>query len=373
MNLNNLKPITFADKDPQKILEGFVKGYEKESNRTLAKADPLMTLFNVLTAQFVSLRATIDFTGKQNLLPYAQDEYLDAFAADFDLERKKAVKARVTMIFTLSQVLGYDLTIEAGTRVTADSKIFFEVPETVSVKAGQESATIICIATVGGDAGNNYVAGQIVNLVDPIAYIGGVVNIDASTGGDNKESDELFQARRLAAPDKLSTAGPDNAYKYWAREASTAVIDVEPYSPSPGVVQLVPLMTDGRLPTPAELALILETCNPEDRRPLTDKLEVIAPKQIDYRIELTYWISSKTDVEVSQIQAGVAQAVANFIYLTKTKLGRAINPSLLEAMIMAAGARRVVITAPTQTELTCLQVGNNTELVINYGGIEKDY
>ena len=42
-------------------------------------------------------------------------------------------------------------------------------------------------------------------------------------------------------------------------------------------------------------------------------------------------------------------------------------------MIMTAGARRVVITAPTQTELTCLQVGNNTELVINYGGIEKDY
>lgn len=368
----NLPPITFAAKDPDAIKNGMLAKYKELSGRTLAPADPTMTLFEVFTAQFVSLRAAIDFTGKQNLLAYAEDDYLKHRVSDFGLKAKEAVKARVSMIFTMTQKLSYGLTIKKGTRVTADSKFYFEVPESVTIQPGDISALIICVATIGGDAGNLYKAGLITNLVDPIAYIGGVVNIDDSTGGDDDESNDSLRERRLLAPEALSTAGPDNAYKYWAKSATTDVIDVEVYSPEPGVVRIVPLMADGRMPTKTELELILVTCNPSDKRPLTDNVEVAAPTQVDYGIKLKYWISSKTNIEISQVQDNVDKAIRNFIYLTKTKLGRAINPSVLNRMIMDAGARRTQIDNPVQAELNSWKVGNNISCSVEFGGIEED-
>lgn len=372
-NQFGLPDITFAYKDPELIKAQLAARFKDKSGRELAAADPIMTIFNVITAELVGLRSTIDFTGKQNLLAYSRDSYLDHKNKDFDLERFQAVKAAATIRFTLNQLQKEDVVIPAGTKVNADSKVYFMVQEDTTVKLGLSYIDITCLATIGGEIGNNYLPGTIVTQFNPLPFIGGVLNLDMSAGGVNRESDESFRERRLVAPHALSTAGPDKGYEYWARTASSSIIDVEPYSPTPGVVQIIPLMTDGRFPTGAELDLITKACRPDDRRPLTDKVESVTPVAADYEIKLTYWISSKAEIDTPQIQANVTAAIDKFIYLTKTKLGRAINPSVLENMIMAAGARRVSIEKPGQKELTSLQVGNNTNCDVTYGGIEKDY
>lgn len=371
--INNLPEISFAYKDPAKIKADLVTRYQLESGRTLVEADPLMSFINVLVAMFVGIRADIDFTGKQNLLAYAVDDYLDHKCEDFALERRKAEPARVTILFTLSQVLSRDIVILKNTQVTADSKIFFYTPDNTVIPAGSDSVQVVCIASTGGSAGNNYQIGEIVKLVDPIQYVSTVVNIDVSAGGVDEESIEQFRARRLLAPAALSNAGPDDNYKYYALSASSAVADVQVNSLTPGVVDIIALMTDGRLPTSAELELIKNTCNPKNVRPLTDNIVTLAPQQIDYEIEFTYWVSSKSSIDLTQLAESVNKATEKFIYNTKTKIGKAVNPSDLQALLMSTGVRRVQINKPAQTELTCYQVANNTSIKINFGGIENDY
>lgn len=372
--MRSLPDIHFAEKDPKQIEDEILAKYSEVSGRnTLSLADPI-TIFNkVFTSQITILRNAIDKAGRMNLLATTEEEYLDAFVKDFDLERKVAVSASVTIRFTLTQAQLKDVVIVKGTLVSSGDNVFFYVPQDTTVLAGESYKDIVCICLTGGVIGNNYEAGVINQLFKEQQFIGGVSNLDVSSGGVDREDDELLYERRLAAPGGLSTAGPDKGYIFIARNATPAVIDVEPYSPTPGVVQIIPLMIDGRFPTQAELDTIRKACSEKDKRPLTDKVEAITPKTFDYEIDLTYWISSKAETDIEQTQESVQKAVDNFIYLVKTKLGRAINPSLLEQMLMNAGARRVVINSPKQQELTSLQVGNNTLSNVVFGGIEKDY
>ncbi len=369
----SLPDIHFAEKDPAVIEAEILDKFKELSDRTLAPADPIMTVFKVVVAQLAILRNSVDKAGRMNLLMTTEDEYLDALVKDFNLVRKEAVEASVTIRFTLTQTQLKDIVILKGTKVTAGDNVFFAVTEDTSILAGELYKDIVCKCTVGGIVGNNYLAGTINQQVQPQQFIGGVLNIDISSGGLDKESDDSLIERRLVAPNALSTAGPDKGYIFIARNAVAGVIDVEPYSPTPGVVQIIPLMTDGRFPTISELKIILEACSPSDKRPLTDKVEAIPPLAADYVIDLTYWVSSKAQIEIDQIQKNIQKAVDDFVYLVKTKLGRPINPSLLEQMIMNAGARRVEIRSPKLQELTCLYVANNTNTNVEFGGIEKDY
>lgn len=370
--LTSLPPVTFADKDPQKIQDDIVNRYTELSGRNLAQSDPIYLFLKGITAQIVTLRSLIDFTGKQNLLNYATDNYLDTKVTDFDLVRIPATYATTIIEFTLVQELLTTLVIPKGTRVTPDSTLFFEVPNDTVVPIRTKSIQIKCICTTAGTSANNINIGLINNLVDPIAYVQSAVNITVSSGGVESESDEALRERRLLAPDKLSTAGPEKSYEYYARQTLTNIIDVDTYSPTPGVVRVAILLKDGVLPSDEDLEKLYIGLSPEGVRPLTDKVETIAPKQVDYSIDITYWLSVQPNLDITQIQKNINEAVTNFVYYEKTKLGRAINPSVLIQMIMQAGARRVEVRDPVQIEINRQEVANVKNINIVFGGLESD-
>lgn len=368
----NLPDIHFAEKDPALIEAEMVTVVKELSGRTLAPADPLMTAIKVLTTQFTALRSSIDFAGRMNLLSTTQDEYLDEKVKDFDLERNKAVPAYVTIRFTLAAPQLKNITIAKDTKVSAGDNVYFAVPNDVVIKAGDTSVDIICYCTVGGVIGNDYEPGQINTQFNPQPFIGGVVNTDTSAGGVDREEDDSLKERRRLAPEALSTAGPDGAYIFWAKTASNQIIDVKVDSPNPGEVVIYPLMIEGRMPTDSELALVLAVVSPEDRRPLTDKVSAKTPEQIEYSIELRYWLSSKMPLDPEQMKANINQAVQDFIYSIKTNLGQAINPDILHKMVMNAGARRIELINPPQLNLKQYQVGKNISCSVEFVEIEVD-
>lgn len=370
--LTNLAPVSFADKDPQKIQDEMVARFSELDGRTLAQADPVYLFLKGMTAEIVNWRSTVDFAGKQNLLAYAIGEYLEQKVADFKLSRIPAVSAIVMITFTLVQPLSTALIIPKGTLVTPDGKIFFMVPEDAVVPIGDKEINIKCICTTTGIVGNNIAAGLINQITSKIAYVQSAVNITVSGGGADAESDDDLRNRRLLAPDKLSTAGPEKSYEYYARETLTNIIDVDTYSPTPGVVRVAILMKDGALPTPSELDAVYNGLTPSSVRPLTDKVEVVAPIQVDYTINLTYWLSTKPNSDIKQLQKNITDAVDQFIFYEKTKLGRSINPSILIKMVMSAGARRVEVRTPKQLEISRQEVASVTNVNIVFGGLEAD-
>lgn len=70
------------------------------------------------------------------------------------------------------------------------------------------------------------------------------------------------------------------------------------------------------------------------------------------------------------IIAAAPAAVDNYVLWQKSKLGRDINPSELIVRVMAAGAKRVAVTAPVFKVTTDTQVAICSTKTVTLGGIE---
>lgn len=371
MNNNNLPEVIFVDADSAKVEAAVFSSYEEITGRTLQKGDPVRLFLLTIAAIIILLLNAINETGKQNLLRYAKGNNLDHLGALLGVSRIPKTSAKVTMEISLSAILGYNITIPAGTRFTADGKIFFALEDTLIIPAGYQTTTGIANCTVAGIDGNDYLPGQIKTLVDPIAYVASVVNITKSEGGAEIEDDESYREAIRLAPEGFSVAGPIDAYRYFAKRASASIVDVEPTSPSPGVVDVRILLKNGILPEEEMLRIVEDALHDKDIRPLTDNVCVAAPEVINYDINLKYFIYADDKAQETAIRNNVEKAISAFILWEKEKLGREVNPDELIRRIREAGAKRVDLTAPSYVSLNRTQVAIEGNVVVEYGGAEN--
>ena len=110
-------------------------------------------------------------------------------------------------------------------------------------------------------------------------------------------------------------------------------------------------MEDGSLASDEMKTAILAACNDENIRPLTDKVSVEDAELVQYDITMTYYLSRDSTESAATIQANVESAVQEFIAWQCAQIGRDINPSKLNQMVVAAGAKRTIITSPVFTVL----------------------
>jgi phage-related baseplate assembly protein len=367
----NLPEIQFTEKSAQQIEADMVNRYKDLTGISLGPADPRRKFIQAIVPILAQQRSLIDFSGKQNLLGYAVGDYLDHIGAISETTRLEPAYATTTVRFTLSTSM--QRTIPAGTRVTAGDGIFFATAEEATVEAQQTYADVGSTCTVPGVAGNGYLPGEINRLVDPLQWVQSVSNTTESEGGADAETDDAYAERIQQAPESFSVAGPDGAYRYWARTASQLIIDVLVHSPSPGVVEIRPLLQGGEVPGQEILDLVDLVCNDRAIRPLTDDVQVLTPEQVDYDISLTYWISTANASIAASIQSAVNQAVNDYKLWQKSKLGRGIDPSELNARIKSAGAKRVVVTLPAAYQsIESYQVAAEDQVTVTYGGLEND-
>lgn len=368
--LDNLADIVFVDADADEVESYVIGRYEAITGRTLAKGDPVRLFLLTITALIVLLLNKINETGKQNLLRYATGDNLDHLGALVGVERIPAKAAVTTMRVKLSDELQTATIIPAGTRFTAGDNVFFALDAPLVIEAGTISADGSATCLTKGELGNGYVVGQLKTLVDPVPYVDSVVNITTSEGGAEVQDDGSYREDIRLAPEHFSTAGPDGAYVYHAKRASSKISDVTVWSPEAGKVEVRPLLAGGELPGEEMLQQVKATLNDKTVRPLTDNISVLAPEQVSYSINLTYYIASDNKAQATAIQNAVNAAVDDYVLWQKSKLGRDINPSELIVRVMAAGAKRVAVTAPAFTATTDMQVAICSGKSVTLGGIE---
>lgn len=370
--LKSLPDIVFADADASKVENYILSEYKKITGRSLAKGDPVRLFLLTITAVIVLLLNKINETGKQNLLRYAAGANLDHLGALVGVERMPATAAVTTMQITLSATLGTATIIPGGTRFTAGDNVFFALSSPLIIPAGElvGAGKAVCL-DVGGK-GNGYIAGQLKTLVDPVPYVAKVTNITVSEGGAELEDNESYREAIRTAPEKYSVAGPQGAYEYFAKRASTSIKDVSVWSPVPGTVEIRVLVDGGEAPGAELLEQITAELNDKTIRPLTDKVVVKAPDYISYDLDVRFFIDRSDAAEATQIIDQINNAVSDFVAWQQGRIGRDINPSRLVADMMAAGAKRVELKAPgfkslSQTEAARLNVKN-----VVYGGLEDE-
>lgn len=382
MDLSNLPDVTFVTKDVDTILSEMINNYQdayyKQTGNqiTLYPGDEIRIFLYSQALREFQLRQLIDFSAKQNLLKYSVDDYLDNLGAFQDTPRLQADYATVPEQFNLSAPQSTAQTIPKGTRITLNSNsngIYFATTEDIAVPAGNTSVTAVLECTKSGSIGNGFTPGQLNVLADPLPWIASVINLDVSQGGSDIESNDNYRERIHEAPEGFSVAGPEGAYLYFAKKYNSNVLDIKLNSPSPGTLDMRVLLTRGELPTATFLSGLKSYLSDKTIRPLTDNLGVNAADEVNYDINLTYYILSENSAMVDTIKNNVAQAVEDYKLWQRSKIGRDINPDELTAKIKSAGAKRTVITSPTYTALTGTQVAiPSVNVTVTYGGLEDD-
>ncbi len=358
----------------EQLVKDFQEKYAEITGKEilLAKADPVRLVLYAAALQLYQGMQYIDNAAKQSFLKYSYGNFLENLGALKGIKRNGGTPARTVVRFILSEPRENITVIRAGTRITPGGNVFFCTEGEGVIPAGEISVDLPVICTENGEIGNDYSAGSIKTLVDKIPYMGKVYNTEESSGGAETESDENLAERIYLAPSKYSVAGPDDAYRYWVKTYNPSITDVMVTSPQPGDVDIRFTIGDGELPSRGMVESVEEFLMQGERRPLTDRVTVGIPEVVPYHVDVEYWINETDKGKAAAIRKNVEEAVQGFAYWQKKQIGRDINPSYLNYLMVQAGAKRVVVTQPEftvvgDTGLAVMETRN-----VAYGGVERD-
>ena len=370
MKLKDVSPISFATADPDEIDVEVVATVEKLLGRKLERADPLRIYLRAVELLLLQIRLLVDRVAKQNLLAFAEGEYLERLGDLVGVERLPATAAWTTVEVTLSTPREAPTVIKKNTRVTAGDEIYFALDEPLIFLAGEVTKACRATCTVTGEVGNNYAVGEINQIVDPQAFLQSIQNVTPSAGGSDVESDDNLRERIHEAPEAYSCAGSEGAYQFHTKSVSALISDVAVDSETPGTVQVYPLMKGGELPTQEILDAVDEYLNKRTVRPLTDQLSIRVPTINEYELDLSYWISREDVTAAAEIQAAAEVAVQDFIEWQRSKLGRDLNPSRLIHMLLTAGVKRVEVRSPQFAATDKFTVSIPSSVTATFAGLE---
>lgn len=309
----------FVETDAQKIISEMVADYETATGKKLAPAQVERLLINGFAYREYLLRTAINEAALQNLVSFARFPALDYLGELVGVRRLPASRAECLLRFFL--VAGHNgLVIPDGIRVQSiDGQAIFITTESKAIAAGVLTADIKAQCTIEGKVGNGYAAGAVAVILDPQAYVSTVINLDETNGGADEENDDELRERIRLAPASFSNAGSRGAYKFFAKSAHPAIIDVAVTSPVPGQVNIYPLLAGGQDPSQEIIDAVFAKCNADKVRPLTDTVIVEAPTKIDYALIVN--LTLLTDAIQGAVVNEVTQNLQAYVDERKTRLG----------------------------------------------------
>lgn len=178
------------------------------------------------------------------------------------------------------------------------------------------------------------------------------------------ESDLNLRSRVQMKFDSLSTAGPENSYKYHAFSADGRVADVSVISPSPAFVTVSILQKESEKNiASSELIKIVEKAlNAEDVRPIGDRVTVQSATIVEYEIDADLVIGK--DPQTATLLENAQRNIEKYVNEQK-RIGRSIYRSAIYAELHVKGVDNVIIRKPAQDViLTATQASfcNNIKL-----------
>lgn len=375
----DLPDISFIDNDTldammHRLVSNYEKKYKEVTGQTisLGAADPARIQLYAVALDLYQIEQYVDRAGKQDLIKYSYDGFLDNLAGNRGVTRQQAAAAKTTIRFTLSATRDYAIGIPAGTRLTNGDGVYFQTTEYTESAAGSSYVDVEAECTAQGIEGNDFLPGQINILVDPLPYVASVTNTTTTAGGTDLEDDTSLAERTFLAPSGYSTAGPQDAYTFWVRTYNTDIGSVRPTTPEPGKVTVYILMRDGTRPGETLISGLQEFLRQEGVRPMTDLVTVSAPEVKTFNLSLTYHIARSNQASATAIQSKVNAAIDEYITWQTTEIGRDVDPSELIRLVRAAGAKRPAVTAPDFTAISETQVAQLGTKSVTYGGLEDD-
>ena len=366
--ITSLPEPVFVSMDPATIRTEAIAKFEELTGRPLLESQSEMVMIDLWTYLDSLHRKAMNEAGKQTLAQYAGFPMLNYIGAMKGVHQRDAEVALTTLRFTLVAIQAFDVLVPAGTRVrSTDGAVTFATSEALTIAAGQATGDVAAAAATAGVIGNDFTAGQVNDLLDPIAHVAGAANTTTTTGGAEVEDLEAYRARVLKAPEGYSTAGPREAYAFHARSVSSTIVDVAVVKPAPGQITLYPLTATGA-PSGELLDLVDDYINDDKIRPMTDEVSVEAPTVVErtWTGDLVVY----ADADAALVKAAAETALAEYAALLRSKLGQAHIPERAEAVVNAiTGTYRFTLTGAAYETLEASQWLDITAITVNLTGV----
>lgn len=330
--LNQLPEPKLIDSDYQATLLRLRDNYQTATDHYPSTNDPETFQLEQMAYEREMLVDEINFEGKQNLLPFAKDAKLDNLGALVDCQRLPPTASHAMFEFVFTDNHGGGVIPLGFAMIAKDGKTVFTLPIATQVQRGVASLQLALHCNTAGPGGNNFAAGSIAQIASPIpGLIKSVVNTTMSIGGNDKESNQSYAERIYLAPSAFSSAGPFDAYEYFARSVHPSIINVTVLSPTPNHIDIYILLKDLQVPSQALLDEVKAYCSQEKRRPIGDVITVMAavPDQMTTSMHLKIY-SDMQSMATNTVDAVRSKLNA----LTKkwtTQLGRDVVPQALTA------------------------------------------
>lgn len=314
-------------------------GYELES-------DPANKVLEVAAYREMLLRQRVNEASRGVLIAFAQGSDLDHLAAFYPEKRLEGASAVFPARIVLTQEMDVEVTVPKGFTVVAKSgaveaRLMNEVvffPGTLAVSGMFE------IVKPSGLQGNGLRLAW--DAITPLPFVAGIRQEDVSSGGSDEESDEDFRQRIPMALERYSTAGPRGAYEYWALSADERVADARARSPRPGDVKVVLLSKEnGGSADEAMIRRVREILDDEKVRPLTDHVEVVSARVLQYkvRVHLSIYFGVSGAEPVAEAKRRIEETVAELF-----RIGMDVPISRIVAAAHVAGIKTVQVLEPAQ-------------------------
>ncbi|MGA1531699.1 MAG: baseplate assembly protein, partial [Aquiluna sp.] len=343
----------FIDRAPDTVETEVISLWETLADKTLYPGQAERLLINLLTYRETLLRVGIQYAAEQNLVNLADGVNLDQLGALVGAPRLGESSAQTTLRFTLAASRAVDTLIPAGTRARVPgATVLFQTDANATITAGNFTVDVIATAGTAGVVGNDYTAGQIDQLLDPLPGLTLTVsNTTTSSGGADVEADDPYRERIKLAPSQFSVAGPADAYKFHTLSVSQTIIDasvVMPLNAAGGklriYVDVYPLTSTG-LPS-AELITAVQTALDNNQiRPLCDIVTVKTPTSTGFTINADITILDEADAALiaTQIDAAITAYIAD----RESELGQDIITSQIVGVITGVpGVYDVTLNSP---------------------------
>lgn len=295
----------------------------------LYPADSRRIMLNVAAGKLYQLATIINERHKLNFLPYMYGAFLKNWAGNFGFKENGVESATVKLRFHLSAAHQEDITIPASTRATAGDQVYFATDEDLTIAAGETWAEVAATCTIPGTAGNGYTVGQLNVVADPVNLVEKVENVTESSGGHDEYTNQELRELIYNFPSTYSTAGPKECYEEITKAYSSNIADVRVIANKEAVVKIYVLMQGGSVPDEEYRNALASYIEGLKITPDTDKVEILAPNTVPYKLDVTYYVSMGQKDIADGLKEAIEDAVEEFVNYTREKIGRAINPDTL--------------------------------------------
>lgn len=309
----------FVNTDIEPIITEMIQYWQGQTGKVLQPAHIERLLVNMVAYRESLVRNQFNLAAQQMLVNYATGTMLDELGALVGVTRLPSQHAKATIKMQGSVSVGIVTIPKGHTWQTADGKVNFVLMEDTDVQTGVVT-NLVFEAETAGTYANGYIVGTVVFAKDPIPnFSQNSELVVASAGGADAETDEQFRERIKLAPNQFSVAGSRDSYRYFALSAHPDIIDVQVTNPTPGTVQIYPLVKGGITTPSTVLNAVTSVCNGEKVRPLTDTVLVTSPTKTTYTIEMN--IVVLVGYNTTDVKNAVEDALTSFAEDRALKLG----------------------------------------------------